>query len=125
MQDAKGHFMLILAVTALEKLKQVPADFWIKAGLGIAAFFVAVIVIQKVAHVNKMVLGAVVFVTCGVLFFSWIYERNEPEFMTPIISAVAPFFPSKGAYQTKQQQEPSTPGVKKNQPPPPPTKKVY
>jgi TctA family transporter len=125
--------MLLLAETALEKLQKVPADFWIKTVLAIVAFFVVVILVKKVAHMNKMVLGVVIFVVVGIVGFSWIYERNEPAFLTPVINVIAPFFPSKGAYEVKQSQDPSTPGPKKSEPSKssgpaksaPPAKKVY
>src|SRR4051812_15698791 len=105
--------MLPFAATTLEKIQQVPADFWIKTALVLVAFLVAVVVLQKIAHMNKMVLGIVVFVASGILFFSWIYERNEPAFLTPAMNIIAPFSPSKGAYEVKQQQDPGTPGSKK------------
>jgi hypothetical protein len=48
----------------------------------------------------------VIFVVGTVVFFSWVYNRNEPKFLTPIIEKIAPFFPSAGAYNAKQQTQP-------------------
>ena len=35
--------------------------------------------------------------------FSWIYERDEPKFMTPLVEKIAPLLPSKTTYKSKQQ----------------------
>ncbi len=48
----------------------------------------------------------IVFVVCTVVFFSWVYNRNEPPFMTPLVQRIAPFFPSAGSYQSKQATPP-------------------
>jgi len=103
--------MLFLAVTStLDKLKQVPAAFWWKVGAAVLAIVVIVFVLQKVAQMNKVVLAIIVLVVFTVVGVNWIYERNEPAFMTPIINKIAPFLPSKGSYDAKQQL---TPGQKK------------
>ncbi len=57
-------------------------------------------------RMNKIVAGVIVFVVVTVVFFSWVYNRNEPKFMTPIVEKIAPFFPSAGAYSSKQQTQP-------------------
>jgi hypothetical protein len=106
--------MMILAATALEKIKDVPAMFWVKAIALIAGFIIAVILIQKVAHMNKLVLALIVFVVGGVATFTWIYERNEPAFMTPIIEPIANtgFFPTKGGGELRSLNEDGTKGPK-------------
>ncbi len=98
--------MLLLAASALESVQKLPPMMWAKIGIGLLAFIVAIVVIRKVAKVNKIVLGVIVVVVCSVMFFSWVYNRNEPAFLTPLINRIAPFFPSAGSYQTKQQQQP-------------------
>ena len=103
--------MLFLAVTStLDKLKQVPTAFWWKVGAAVLAIIVIVFILQKVAQMNKVVLAIIVLVVFTVVGVNWIYERNEPAFMTPIINKIAPFLPSKGSYDAKQQL---TPGQKK------------
>jgi hypothetical protein len=57
---------------------------------------------------NKIIAGIALFVVCSVVFFSWVYNRNEPKFMTPIVERIAPFFPSAGAYNAKQQTTPKS-----------------
>ncbi len=50
-----------------------------------------------------MVLAIIAFVIFTVVGVNWIYERNEPAFMTPIVDKIAPFLPSKGAYGKQTQ----------------------
>ncbi len=98
--------MLLLAVTALEKLQTLKPDVWLKIGVAVGGFVLAILVWRRVMKMNKIVAGVVVFVVCTVVFFSWVYNRNEPRFLTPIVNKIAPFFPSAGAYDTKQQSAP-------------------
>lgn len=98
--------MFPLAATALEKIKDVPKAFWINLGLAVLLLVALVIVLRKLAAVNKMVLCAVGIVVVSSLGFNWVYERNEPKFMTPFVEKIAPFFPAKTSYQTKQQTAP-------------------
>lgn len=94
--------MLLAAATTMEKIEKLPVQFWLKAALVIVVFIGGVLLIRKVAGMNKAVLAAVVFVAFTVVGFSWIYERNEPGWATPVVEKLAGFFPSKGAYGSKQ-----------------------
>jgi hypothetical protein len=98
--------MLLFAVTAIEKMKTLPPAVWLKIIIAIAALVIGVFVFRKVMRMNKVIAGVVIFVVCTVVFFSWIYNRNEPKFMTPLMDRLAPFFPSAGAYNAKQQTAP-------------------
>jgi len=107
-----------VATTPLEKLHNVSGQFWIKVFLAFAVLAVVIAIFKKVMGMNKIILIIICCVVLGVFGFSWIYERNEPAFLTPIIEPIANsgFFPSKGAYNDKQQQDPTIPGAKKNAP---------
>ena len=98
--------MLLLAVTAVEKLKTLPPDVWLKIGIAIAVFIAAIFLFRKVMKMNKIIGGIILFVVGTVVFFSWVYNRNEPRFLTPIVEKIAPFFPSAGSYNAKQATSP-------------------
>jgi hypothetical protein len=98
--------MLFFAASTLDKLKDIPTDVWVKLALAVLGLVIVIIVLRKIAQVNKLVLVVVVLVTLSFMGFSWIYERNEPKFLTPVVEKIAPFFPSKGAYGNKQQTLP-------------------
>ncbi len=98
--------MLLLAVTALEKIKTLPPAIWMKIAIAIAAFVLTIFLFRRVMKMNKIIASVVVFVVGTVVFFSWVYNRNEPRFMTPLVEKVAPFFPSAGSYASKQGTQP-------------------
>ena len=100
--------MLLFAVTAVEKMKTLPPAVWLKIGIAVAAFIIAVFVFRKIMRMNKVIAGVIVFVVFTVVFFSWVYNRNEPKFLTPLVDRLAPFFPSAGSYNAKQQTAPKT-----------------
>lgn len=98
--------MLLLAVTALEKIKTLPPAIWMKIAIAIGAFVLTIFLFRRVMKMNKIIAAVIVFVVCTVVFFSWVYNRNEPPFMTPLVQRIAPFFPSAGSYQSKQATPP-------------------
>lgn len=94
--------MLLFAASALEKAQSIPPATWLKLGIAIAALVAVVVILRTVAKMNKIVLGVATFVVVSIFFFSWVYNRNEPKWMTPIVDKIAPFFPSAGSYSAKQ-----------------------
>lgn len=96
--------MLPLAASALEALQNLPPGTWLKIGLGVAVLIAAVFLVRHLARMNKIVAGVVLVVGGSVVFFSWVYHRNEPKFLTPLIERIAPFFPSATSYKDKQRQ---------------------
>src|SRR3954469_24894489 len=98
--------MLLLAVTALEKIQTLPPAIWAKIAIAIAAFILTIFLFRRVMRMNKIIAAVIVFVVFTVVFFSWVYNRNEPKFLTPLVERIAPFFPSAGSYATKQQSTP-------------------
>jgi hypothetical protein len=96
--------MLLLAVSTLDKIKAVPPKYWwIFAGC-IVGFFVAVFVLKRIMRINKVFLAIGVFAVCTLTFMSWVYNRNEPAFLTPFVDQLAQFFPTKGAYEKSGQK---------------------
>ena len=98
--------MPLFAVTAWEKIQTMPPAIWLKIGIAIGAFVLTIFLFRRVMKMNKIIASVIVFVVVTVVFFSWVYNRNEPKFMTPIVERIAPFFPSAGAYTSKQGSQP-------------------
>lgn len=96
--------MLLFAVSAVEKMKTLPPDVWLKIGIAVAALVIGVLVFRRVLKMNKIIAGVIIFVVSTVVFFSWVYNRNEPKFLTPIVEKIAPFFPTAGEFQNKQRR---------------------
>ena len=83
-------------------MRKIPTEFWVKIGLGIVVIVAVVILLRKIAKVNKVFLGVGVFLFLSIVGFNWIYERNEPAWATPAIQWLAGFFPSKGKVEQKK-----------------------
>ena len=98
--------MLLLAVSAVEKAQSLKPEVWLKIGIAIAVFVAVIVIYRRLMKVNKVVGGVILFVVFTVVFFSWVYNRNEPKFLTPIVEKIAPFFPSAGSYEVKQKSTP-------------------
>ena len=90
--------MLMLAMTTLEKLQAVPDRFWINAGLVVIGGALTFILVRHAAQMNKYVLSLLVFLFVSTVGFQWIYERNEPRVLTPVVEILAQFLPTKGHY---------------------------
>jgi len=99
--------MLPLAISAFEKAGKVPSSFWLKLFLVFIGIFLFVMLMRKLLQVNKFVFLAVGLVAVFIVGFNWIYERNEPEFLSPVVDRIAPFFPSKGEYVIRQASDPT------------------
>lgn len=112
-------------VTPLEKLQNVSGQFWIKVFLVIVVFAAIIFLFKKLAGANKIILTIVLAVVCSIFCINWVYNRNEPPWMTWLIEPIANtgLFPTKGAYDEKQNQDPGKPGPKKNPAPATPAKK--
>lgn len=95
-----------LAVTALDKIKTLPPEIWLKIAIAVGAFCLTIFLFRRLMKMNKVIASIIVFVAGTIIFFSWVYNRNEPKFLTPIVEKIAPFFPSAGAYATKQGNQP-------------------
>ena len=105
-----GRLNLFIAAatpaTTLEKLEKVPPAFWLKVGIAVGVLIAIVIILRSVLRINKFVLVGVAFIAAGLIWFNWIYHRSEPKFLTPFVDRIAPFFPTAGAYDTKQSAPP-------------------
>jgi uncharacterized membrane protein YhaH (DUF805 family) len=109
--------MLVLAAatTTVDRLRDIPTEFWWKLLLAIAAFVAFIIFLRKVAKMNKVVLTVVSVLFLTIFGFNWIYERNEPAWATPVVAWLGGFFPSKGPPPKPATPPPTTPPAgKKN-----------
>ncbi len=87
--------MLVLAVSVMARLEAIPRKNLINFGLAILVLIVAIIVIKQAAKMNRVLLLAMVIGTVVVVCCTWVYQRNEPKFLTPLVNEIAPFFPSR------------------------------
>ena len=88
---------------AFERVREIPNAFWVNLGVAVLLLILLVIILRKLAAVNTIVLVMAGIVAITGLGFSWIYERDEPKFMTPLVEKIAPLLPSKTTDKSKQQ----------------------
>ncbi len=100
------NFLAAASVSSADKLRAIPAEFWLKLFLVIVALAAFVVFLRKIAQMNKAVAGVVALLIATFVGFNWIYERNEPRWATPVVGWLGGFFPSKGAYQVRQDAPP-------------------
>lgn len=91
-----------LPPAALDRLHQIPLQFWQRLGLAVLAIIAVVFILRKVAAVNKVVLSTIVGLFLAIVGFNWIYERNEPTWATPTVRFLSGYFPTKGAIEAKK-----------------------
>lgn len=80
----------------VERLRQIPPEFWWKMAIGIGAVIAVVVILRKVAKMNPLLLSIGLAFAGVMIGMNWIYERNEPSWATPVVQVVAGFLPSKG-----------------------------
>jgi apolipoprotein N-acyltransferase len=88
-------FPLVAAASTVSKMQSVPTGVWLRIGAAVLALILLVVILRKVAKMNKIVLGIVMFLVLTIVGFNWIYERNEPAWATPVIDPISKFFPTK------------------------------
>jgi len=86
--------MLYFAVNAIEKLQHLPKKNLVNLGLAALIVVVVIVLIKLATRVNKFVLAMIILVTLMVLTLTWVHERNEPKFLTPMIDSIAPYIPN-------------------------------
>ena len=88
--------MYWLAALQMSKVtEKLPPDFLMKTGIFLLVVLVIVIAVKIYQGSNKIFLSIFLCAVFGVICFSWIYNRNEPAFLTPIIEPLSQFFPTK------------------------------
>jgi len=79
----------------MEKLRHLPRKEVANLVLIVLVLTVAIVIFKQAAKMNRGVLLMIISVTVAVVGFMWVYERNEPKFLSPLIDQIAPFFPQR------------------------------
>lgn len=88
-------FIAVLTQSAGARLQGLSSNLWVRIALGVIVLVLAVVIIRKVAKMNKIILAIVLALVLSIIGFNWIYQRNEPAWATPVVSKIATFFPTK------------------------------
>jgi hypothetical protein len=90
------------APTAADRLRQIPAQFWLKLAVGVLVILVAAYVWRKVAGANRLVTAMIAAFVLSFIGLNWVYQREEPAWATPVVSKLAEFLPTKGKTEPKK-----------------------
>jgi hypothetical protein len=106
--------MMVLAVSALEKLRQVPLKNLAIFGLIILALILLIFLIKQAAGMNRIIFVIVSGTVVIVLLLNWIFQRTEPKFLTPMIDKIAPMFSGVAPQTLSGRPDKSDPSAVKN-----------
>lgn len=82
-------------LTVSEMSGNLPESDWLRFGILLLVLLAALQVVRLISQVNRSVLLFFFAIGVGSLLTTWVRNRNEPAFLTPVVEAVAPWFPTK------------------------------
>ena len=78
-----------------ESLQPLYSQPWFPYALGVIGALFAYSVFRTLSKLPKLVMYPIIAAACVIICINWVCYRNEPEMLTPIVDAIAPWLPSK------------------------------
>ena len=78
---------------ASQIIDKIPDSDWLRFGILLLVLLTLLQAVRMISRINRYVLLSFLFIGMLGLFGSWVHNRNEPSFLTPVVDAVAPWFP--------------------------------
>lgn len=78
-------------------LEPLQTQSWFPFALGLLGLIFAYSVFKTLKSLPALVMYPIVIAGCFIVFFSWVYNRNEPEAISPFIDFLAQWLPSRDA----------------------------
>ena len=69
---------------------------WFPYAIGVLGLIFAFSVWQTLKSLPKLVMYPIIMATAMIVFMNWVYYRNEPEILTPMVNMIAQFMPTSG-----------------------------
>lgn len=69
---------------------------WFPYAVGVLGLIFAYSVWMTLRSLPKLVMYPIIMSTAVIIFMNWIYHRNEPEMLTPMVNMIAQFLPNSG-----------------------------
>lgn len=82
-------------INANNATSSLPQSDWLRFAILLLVLLAVLQAVRVVSRVNRSVLVFVFVIGTVGLMSSWVRNRNEPTFLTPVVEVVAPWFPSK------------------------------
>mgnify|MGYP000748956654 CR=1 FL=1 len=67
---------------------------WFPYALGVLGLLFAYSVFMSLKSLPKLVMYPIIMATCAIVFMNWVYNRNEPEILSPVVNMIAQFLPN-------------------------------
>ena len=67
---------------------------WYPYALAAMGLIVAYSVYKTLRSLPPLVMYPILIGSCVIVFMSWLHDRSEPTFLTPVMDVLAPWFPS-------------------------------
>lgn len=81
----------------LQSLQPLYNQAWFPYALGVVGIIIGYSILMSLKSLPKLVMYPIIMSASVIVFINWIYNRNEPELLTPIVEFIAPWLPSKGS----------------------------
>jgi hypothetical protein len=72
---------------------KLPEGDWLRFGILLLVLLTVLQAIRLVSRVNRYAMFVFFLMGATILMANWVHNRNEPAFMTPVVNALAPWFP--------------------------------
>ncbi len=79
----------------LQSLQPLYSQAWFPYAMGVIGLVFAYSVFKSLKSLPKLVMYPIIMATCVIVFMNWIYNRNEPELLSPIVDLLAPWLPAR------------------------------
>lgn len=70
---------------------------WFPYAIGVVGILFAYSVFMSLKSLPKLVMYPIIAAACVIVFMNWVYNRNEPAVLTPLIDMLTPWLPSRGS----------------------------
>ena len=85
-----------------QSLQPLYNESWFPWVVGAIGILFAYSVFKSLKALPRMVMYPIIGATCVIVFFTWLYNRNEPAILSPLMDILAHWFPSKGSVSGKK-----------------------
>ena len=63
--------------------------------MGVIGIILACSIFRSFSTLPRLIMYPIIGATCAIICINWVYNRNEPELLTPVVDMIAPWLPSK------------------------------
>lgn len=77
-----------------QSLQPLYTQAWFPYAIGVLGLIFVYSVYKTLRSLPKLVMYPIIMATAAIVFMNWVYYRNEPEVLSPVINMIAQFLPN-------------------------------